>query len=156
MPPKTLTFKARLESISDTMEYYAFTVPVETSQALGTKKAVAVSVRMNGHDPFTVSLAPIGGGRHILRVNAKARLAAGIKEGDNVRVEITVLDKATIPAELTSALRAAGVLNGFKALSVGNQNFLIKKIAESAKPETRARRIEEAVEVARVRQRRQK
>lgn len=149
--PRQLSFQARVERISPTMEYFAFTVPLKTSQALGTRGPVPVSARLNDRVTFLVSLAPIGGGRHWLRLNAKARLAAGIKEGDLVRVQITVLDQATLPADLTDALRAAGVLDKFKAMSVGTQNFLIKKMDAAAKPETRAKRINEAVDVARQR-----
>ncbi len=145
-------FHARLERIATSAEYYAFTVPLATSRALGTRGPVPVSVRLNGSAPYFVSLAPIGGGRHWLRVNAQARAAAAIKGGDLVQVEITVLDHAagiTIPADLAKALRTAGVLAGFRVMSLGRQNMLIKGIGQAVQPLTRARRIQLAVEEGR-------
>ncbi|MDB6169566.1 MAG: hypothetical protein JWM88_2430 [Verrucomicrobia bacterium] len=102
--------------------------------------------------PFLVSLFPIGGGRHYLRVKAKVRTAAKIKGGDRVRVHITVVDRSaiSIPQDLASALRADGVMEHFKALPPGKRNYTIRWIDEAAKPETRHKRIQAAVEVARL------
>jgi hypothetical protein len=112
---------------------------------------VPVSVLLNGKAKFFVSLAPIGGGRHWLRVNVVARKAAKIKGGDLVRVKITVLDHAAgiaIPRDLESALRKGKALDGFKAMSLGLQNHLIKGIDGAAKPQTRASRIQATVKLA--------
>ena len=145
---RPLTFRAKLERIAETAEYYAFTVPLKISHALGTRRPVPVSVRLNDSTPYFVSLAPIGGGRHWLRVNAKARLAARIRGGELVRVRITVLDHATgvpVPRDLVRALQARGVVGSFTSMSLGAQNHTIKLIDEAARPETRARRIQAAV-----------
>ena len=146
--PRQLSFQSRLERIATTANYFALFVPADITRALQTRGPVPVSARLNEAITFPVSLAPFGGGRHILRVNAKARIAAEIKEGDPVRVQITVLDRSTIPHDLLGALRAAGAVEGFRALSIGKQNYLIKWIDEAAKPETRERRVLAAVEAA--------
>lgn len=148
-PPRKLTFPCTMVKIHPRMQYFAFHVPEEITQKLGTKRAVAVSVRLNDTVSYFVSLAPIGGGRHLLRCNAKAIAAARLKEGDRVKVEITVLDRSEIPKDLLSALRAEGLEAAYRATSVGQQNFLIKTIEAASKPETRAKRIVEAVEAAR-------
>jgi hypothetical protein len=152
MPAKpaaqTLTFHAPLESISEKMAYFAFTVPKKTSQALQTKGPVPVRVLLNDAVTFLVSLAPIGGGRHWLRVNAKAWKAAKLQEGDRVKVQITVVDRAaelSVPKDLTAALRAAGSLENFAAVPLGQMTFMIRLINAAAKPETRAKRIAAAV-----------
>jgi hypothetical protein len=147
---KPLSFHSKLERISDVAEYFAFSVPAKTSQALKTKGPVPVSVLLNGSTTFLVSLFPVGGGRHYLRVNVTARTAAKIKEGDRVHVEITVLDRSdvSIPKDLASALRSEGLTETFKAMSIGKQNHLIKGIDKAAKPETREKRIREVVEFA--------
>lgn len=146
--PRQLSFQCRLERIATTANYFALFVHVEITLALKTRGPVPVSARLNDAVTFLVSLAPFGGGRHILRVNAKARTAAEIKEGDRVRVQITVLDRSTIPPDLLSALRAAGVLAAFRSMSVGKQNHLIKGIDGAAKAETRERRVLAVVEGA--------
>ena len=99
-----------------------------------------------------MSLAPIGGGRHWLRVNAKARAAAGIKGGEFVRVRITVLDRAkrvALPADLKAALRAGGAETSFRAQSLGLQNFIVRGLNAAVRSGTRAKRIQDAVQRAR-------
>ena len=148
---RVLIFHAPLESISKKMAYFAFTVPEKISRALQTKGPVPVRVLLNDSVTFLVSLAPIGGGRHWLRVNAKAWKAAKLKEGDRVKVQITVVDRAaelSVPPDLIAALRAAGAFENFAAVPLGEKTFLIRLINAAAKPETRAKRIAGAVAVA--------
>lgn len=149
--PKRLSFQSRLERISEEVNYFAVPVPAKITGELGTKGPVLVSARVNGSKAFRVSLHPVGGGRHSIRVKAEIRNEVKVQEGDRVRMEITVLDRAaeaTLPKDLASALRAEGVLKDFESLPVGKRGFIIRKIDEAAKPETRKKRIQEAVEEA--------
>ena len=65
-------------------------------------------------------------------------------------MRFTVLDRANveIPDDLTRALRAEGVEEAFQSLPPGKQNFIIRRIDDAAKPETRERRIQEGVVAA--------
>jgi len=84
-------------------------------------------------------------------VKAEVRAAAQIGEGDRVRVQITVIDRAAevaLPADLTTALRAHGALEAFKAISKSQQRYTLRVIDQAAKPETRAKRIKAAVDEA--------
>ena len=149
-----LSFEATLENWAEGMDYCAVPVPATITAALGTQAAVLVMARVNDSEPFKVSLFPVGGGRHYIRIKAKVRKETRTKTGDPVHVHITVLDRAdvTYPADVLSALRAAGATAAFKALPPGRQNFIIRRIDEAVKPETRQKRIREAVaEVGRVR-----
>jgi hypothetical protein len=140
-----------LERISDEANYFALSVPEKITKALGRRGPVPVSAQVNDSPEFLVSLFPVDGGRHYIRVKAEIRNAAKIKEGDRVRVEITVLDRSadiSIPKDLMSALRAEGVLEQFKALPIGKKNHLIQWIDKAAKLETRAKRIQAIVELA--------
>ena len=145
-----LSFQAKLENWAEGMDYCAVPVPAEITQTLGTKGPVLVMARLNDSEPFKVSLFPIGGGRHYIRIKAKVRNETKTKTGDQVRVRITVLDRAdvTISDDLMSALRAEGVTEDFKSLPPGKQNFILRRIDDAAKPETRDKRIQEAVEAA--------
>jgi hypothetical protein len=146
---KQLSFQAKLETWAEGMDYCAVPVPASVTQALGTKGPVLVMARVNDSEPFKVSLFPTGGG-HYIRVKAKVRKETKTKTGDRVRVRFTVLDRAdvTIPTDLMKALRAEGVTDDFKSLPPGKQNFIIRRIDDAAKPETRDKRIQDAVEAA--------
>src|SRR4051794_33824262 len=120
-PPvlQQLSFQSKLERIAHEANYFALSVPMKISRALQTRGPVPVSARVNDSEAFLVSLFPVGGGRHYLRVKAKIRNEAKITSGDRVRVQITVLDRSaeiSIPKDLVSALRAEGVMEYFKAL----------------------------------------
>ena len=145
-----LSFRAKLENWAEGMDYCAVPVPAKITQALGTKGPVLVMARVNDSAPFKVSIFPVGGGQHYIRIKAKVRKETKTKTGDRVRMQITVLDRAdvTISKDLRSALRAEGVTEDFKSLPPGKQNFIIRRIDDAAKPETRDKRIQEAVEAA--------
>jgi hypothetical protein len=152
--PRQLSFQSRLERIASTANYFALSVPLKITRALGTRGPVPVTARVNDSPPFLVSLFPVGGGRHYLRVKAAIRNATRIKGGDRVRVHITVLDRSaevSIPEDVTKILRVHDGLESFKALPKGRQRYLIRWIGEAAKPETREKRIRVAAEAARAR-----
>jgi hypothetical protein len=142
-----LSFDADLEDWAEGMDYCAVRVPPEITEALGTKGPVLVLARVNDSEPFQVSLFPVGGGQHYIRIKAKVRRETGTKTGDRIRIRFTVLGRSevVIPDDLAGALQAEGVEEAFKSLPPGKQNFIIRRIDEAAKPETRERRIQEAV-----------
>jgi Bacteriocin-protection, YdeI or OmpD-Associated/Domain of unknown function (DUF1905) len=146
----SLTFKSILENWAEGMDYCAIPVPKDITEALGTKSAVLVLACVNKSPPFKVSLFPIGGGKYYIRVRKRVRMEAHLSEGDRVLVQITVLDRADIeiPKDLSAALRRKKALALFNALTPGRKNYVIRRIEEVAKPETRAKRVSEAVEEA--------
>lgn len=147
---KKFAFEAVLENWAEGMDYCAVPVPAEITQALETKGPVLVMARVNDSDPFQVSLFPVGGGQHYIRVKAKVRQETNTKTGDRIRVRFIVLDRAEvdIPDDLLTALGAEGAIEAFESLPPGKQNFMIRKIDSAAKPETRDKRIQESVVTA--------
>lgn len=145
-----LSFDACLENWAEGMDYCAVRVPAEVTQRLGTHGPVLVLARVNDSEPFQVSLFPVGGGQHYIRIKAKVRRETGTQTGDRVRISATVLDRAevAIPDDLVRALRAEGVEDAFVSLPPGKQNFIVRRIDEAARPETRERRIQDAVQAA--------
>ena len=145
-----LSFQAILENWPEGMDYCAVPVPAEITHALGSKGPVLVMARVNDSAPFQVSLFPVGGGQHYIRIKAKVRQETKTKTGDCVQLRFTVLDRAdiSIPEDLMNTLRAEGVTEVFALLPPGKQNFMIRRIAEAAKPETRTKRIQEVVDAA--------
>jgi len=142
-----LAFEATLENWAEGMDYCAVPVPAAITDALGTRGPVLVMACLNDSAPFKISLFPVGGGRHYLRVKAAVRKETQTKTGDPVHIRITVLDRAAVdyPADLLAALRAQGATKAFKALPPGRQNFFVRRIDEAVKPETRRKRIQDAV-----------
>ena len=147
---RQLSFQADLENWAEGMDYCAVRVPAKITEALGTKGPVLVMAQVNRSEPFQVSLFPAGGGQHYIRIKAKVRHETSTKIGDRIRVRFTVLDRADveIPEDLISALKAEGMTEAFKALPPGKQNFIIRRIDDAVKPETREKRIQEAVVAA--------
>jgi uncharacterized protein DUF1905/bacteriocin resistance YdeI/OmpD-like protein len=145
---RKLSFKSKLENWADGMDYCAIPVPANITEELGTKSAVLVLARVNGCAPFKVSLFPVGGGRHFIRLRKRIRKEANVNQGDPVLVHITVLDRADIeiPRDLSAALRGKNALARFNALTPGKKNYMVRRIDDAAKPETRAKRVLEAVE----------
>jgi hypothetical protein len=149
---KELLFQSEMENWAEGMDYCAIPVPASVTKALGTQGAVLVMAKINDSKPFKVSLFPAGGGKHYIRVRKKVRTETNLKEGDRVKVLIRVLDRdadSTIPKDLEKALRDAGVLGGFKAIAPGARNYILRRIEEAVKPETRKKRIQQALEAAR-------
>jgi hypothetical protein len=143
-------FQAELENWAEGMDYCAVAVPGEITQALGTKGPVLVMARVNDSEAFQVSLFPVGGGQHYIRIKAAVRKETKTGTGDRVRVRITVLDPAEveIPRDLLDALQAEGVDDAFRSLPPGKRAFVIRRIDEAIKPQTREKRIQEAVVAA--------
>ena len=149
-PGTVLRFQARLENWAKGMNYCAVAVPAKITQAVGTKKAVLVMASINGCEPFEVSLFPAGGGQHYMRVRAQVRRHAKVQEGDLVKVRIRILDRREVdlPDDLIAALRDANASDKFDALTPGRRSYAVRKINAAARPETRKKRIAEAVELA--------
>jgi hypothetical protein len=147
---RQLSFQANLEDWAEGMDYCAIPVPHEITEALGTKGPVLVLAQVNESEPFPVSLFPVGGGRHYIRIKAKVRQETHTKTGDRIRMRITVLDRADveIPDDLMRALEAEKMTAHFKSLPPGQKNFIIRRINDAAKPETRQSRILGAVRAA--------
>lgn len=133
------------------MDYCAVPVPSKITDALGTKGPVLVLARVNESTPFQVSLFPVGCGQHSIRIKAKVRKEVGIKVGDRIQVWIIVLDRAQveIPQDLKVQLQAAKLEQAFESLPPGKKNFIVRRISEASKLQTREKRIQEALEAAR-------
>ena len=145
-----LSFQADLENWAEGMDYCAVPVPAKITEALGTTGPVLVMAQVNESTPFQVSLFPVGGGQHYIRIKAKVRQETNTKTGDHIRVRLIVLDRAAveIPEDLISVLDADGLMDAFQLLPSGKQSFIIRRITEAVKSETRGKRVQEAAAAA--------
>lgn len=123
-------------------------VPEEVVAGLGSSRRPAVRVTLGGHTYRSTIAAR--GGKFLLPVSADNREAAGVVAGDEVVVRL-VLDAeprvVTVPADFDEALEAEPEAKRFfSGLSYSEQRWFVLGIEGAKKPDTRARRIEKAVE----------
>ena len=127
------------------------TLPKDASEKLPSRSMTSVEGTINGF-PFRATLEPDGQQSHWLKVNRKMREAAGADAGDMVTLEIAPAreePEPTVPADLRRALAAAAPKA--RALwsditPIGRRDW-IQWITSAKRPETRARRIDNACEM---------
>lgn len=144
----SIEFEAKLVARGPKGAWVFLDFPVKASQQLGSRGRVPVVGTMNGH-AFRISAFPTGDGTHQIAVSKALQAGAKAKPGDRVRVVLAVdTGPRTVnaPVDLTRALsRSAKAGRNYEALSYGHKKAYVDWIVEAKKPETRARRIREAV-----------
>ncbi|MBT2501844.1 YdeI/OmpD-associated family protein [Curtobacterium sp. ISL-83] len=126
-------------------------VPPEVIEALGSGKRPAVIVTVNGTYTYR-STVGVMNDQFLVPLSGEHRAASGIAGGDTVEVtiEVDTLPRVVdMPADLASAIEAAGVRAAFDALSNSRQRALVDPVGQAKAPETRQRRIDKAVETLR-------
>lgn len=123
-------------------------VPPETATALGGIKQMRVIGTVNGVEHRS-STMPYRGALY-LGVHRATREAAGVSVGDEVSVVVSrdgsprVLE---VPPEMQAALAAEPDLRArFEALSFTRRRELADPVAEAKRPETRAKRVDAALD----------
>ena len=124
-----------------------FEVPDAVVAELGRGKRVPVVVTINGYS-YRSTVAPYRG-QNLLPLNAENREGAGIVAGQEVEIDLEVDDAprtVEVPDDLAAALAGAGAREAFDGLSFTRQRELVEGVLGAKKPETRERRIAQAVE----------
>ena len=123
-------------------------VPRQVAAKLGLKGMPKVQAVIAGQ-PYRGSLMPTGDGTYCLGVLKSIQVAAGVKQGDTVTVELE-LDKAPrvveLPADLAKAItRDKKASAAWDKLSFTNKKEMARGLEEAKKPETRERRLAAAI-----------
>jgi hypothetical protein len=116
-------------------------------KAVFGKTRAPLKVTINGHT-YRSTIATMGG-PPCIPLRKSNREAAGLEGGETVAVRLeldTEKREVTPPKDLVKALKAAGALEAWRALSFTHQREHVEAIEEAKKPETRTRRIERAIE----------
>ena len=141
------TFKTTVLQAED-MNATGLAVPEAVVEKLGSGKRPKVHVTLNGYTyRSTVS---VYGGQFFLPLAAEHRNKAGVAGGDKVNVTLeldTAPREVEVPKDLAAALKKAGARTAFDALSFSHRKEHVRAIEEAKAPETRARRIEKAVQM---------
>ncbi|WP_232711536.1 YdeI/OmpD-associated family protein [Microbacterium lacus] len=109
----------------------------------GPGKRPAVIVTVNGFEYR--STVAVMGGRYLIPFSSDKRAATGLAGGDaiDVRLVIDAVPRTVeVPADLATALEAAGLRSVFDALAPSARKAHVKSVESAKAPQTRARRIE--------------
>ncbi len=124
------------------------TVPFSVPEVFGTRGQVRVKGTIDGH-PFKSSVAPMGGGTHLLGLHKATRETIGKAIGDPVRIvlEADIEERTvTVPDDFRRALaKAPRARETFEKFAYTHRKDYVQWIESAKKPETRQRRIDEAV-----------
>lgn len=148
-----IRFKAKLlrPAASAKGGFWAFLILPKTASAkLPTRGMTTVKGTINGY-PFRATLEPDGQRSHWLRVNRKMRESAGAEVDDVVTLEIMSAGEEPeprVPADLRKALAAAPKAQAlWSDITPIARRDWIHWITSAKRPETRARRIDNACEM---------
>jgi hypothetical protein len=126
------------------------TVPAEVAGRLGAAARVPVTGRVND-TPYVGSVMTGPNGNRYIVVNQSVRAAAGVEAGDDVRVSLepdTAARTVEVPDDFAAALREApDAAAFFSTLSYSRTKEYVTWITGAKRPETRARRVGQAVEL---------
>ena len=122
-------------------------VPAEVVEALDGGKRPPVTITINGHS--WKSRVAIMRGRYLLGLSNANRQAAGVTTGDKIEVELEFDGEPRVvvePADFARALDSDPVArSAYDRLSYSHKRRHVHTIESAKKPETRTRRIEQAL-----------
>ena len=146
-----IRFKAKLNrpagGASKAGSWTFLTLPKPASAKLPSRGMTSVEGTINGQ-PFRATLEPDGNRSHWLKVSRKLREAAGAEVGDIVTLEIAAEGREPeprVPADLRKALASAPKARAvWKDITPVARRDWIQWIVSAKRPETRARRVDNA------------
>jgi hypothetical protein len=126
-------------------------VPPEVVEGLGGGKKPAVVVTIGSYR-YRSSVAVMGG-KFLIPLSADRRAESGIQGGDAVEVDLALDDKpreVTVPEDLSAAMACDAAAKAFfETLSYSNKLRHVLSITDAKTPETRAKRIDKAMNMLR-------
>ena len=127
-------------------------VPKEVATKLGLKGMPKIQAVIAG-TPYRGSLMPMGDGTYCLGVLKSIQEAAGVGQGDTITVELgldTAPRTVALPADLAKAIKGdKKATAAWEALSFTNKKEMALSIDGAKRPETRERRLAQAIEALR-------
>lgn len=141
------TFDAEIRAGRGGGAYVVF--PYDAKKEFGTNGKVPVKATIDGV-PDTGALFRMGTPHHMLGVPKAIRAQIGKQPGDTVAIVLSRDEqprKVVVPLELEARMRKAGVLPFFEGLSFTSRKEYSRWITEAKKDETRARRLDKAIEL---------
>ena len=140
---KRFTATVRLDGKTAT----SLEVPSSVVHALGPSRRPPVRITVGGHTYRTTVAAY--GDQFFVPLNRENRTAAGVKAGETVAVSIEIDDAirvVEVPDDFAKAMKTKQRAF-FDTLSFSHQREYVQWIASAKRADTRARRVERAVEM---------
>jgi hypothetical protein len=127
-------------------------VPQEVAAKLGLKGMPKINAVIAG-TPYRGSLMPMGDGTYCIGVLRSIQDAAGVGAGDSITIDLE-LDTAPRTVELPPDLaiqiaRDEKATAAWEAMSYTNKKEMARSLEEAKRPETRERRLAQALEALR-------
>jgi len=144
---KKYKFKAKIEAGDGGGAYVLF--PYDTGKEFATQGKVPVKAAFNGV-PYAGSLIKYGHPQHMLVVLKAIREQTGKGPGDTIEVvvwrdeEVRTLE---VPAQFEKLMKKQGLFPFFEKLSYTHRKEYCRWITEAKKEETRAKRLDKAIEM---------
>ena len=143
-------FEAVLEAGEEGDGGVFIVLPFSVAEAYGTRGRVPVQATFDGY-PYQGSAVPLGDGHHALLLLKQIRRAIDKTVGDTVRVTLRrdmTERKMEAPADLAQQLAAHPKAAAyFNKLAYTHQREYVRWLEGAKKPETRAKRLGEVVEM---------
>ncbi|MEM7491129.1 MAG: YdeI/OmpD-associated family protein [Pseudomonadota bacterium] len=137
-----VTFEGRIEPLEwGRATYTILRLPDDVVAALGNPKRVEGEV---GDHPVNLGLARADVVEGVFLWTGKAFLnAADLMPGEVLEVRLRPADPegVDVPADVSAALRTAGRMADWQALTPGRRRGLLHAVTTAKRPETRTRRI---------------
>lgn len=140
-------FTTKIEAANGGGAYVLF--PYDVQKEFGTQGKIPIKATFNGV-PYTGTMIRYGHPQHMLPILKAIREQLGKGPGDKIEVVVWKDDSARtleVPAPFLSRLRRAGLLASFEKLSYTHRKEYCRWITEAKKEETRARRLDKAIEM---------
>ena len=143
-------FEAVLEAGEEGDGGVFIVLPFSVAEAYGARGRVPVQATFDGY-PYQGSAVPLGDGHHALLLLKQIRRAIDKTVGDTVRVTLrrdVTERKMEAPADLAQQLAAHPKAAAyFNKLAYTHQREYVRWLEGAKKPETRAKRLGEVVEM---------
>jgi hypothetical protein len=146
VPDERMAFDARIEAGRGGGAFVR--LPADASEVFGTRARFPVLVTFNGV-PYRGSAMPVGDGTFCVGVTKAVQARAGASVGDKVAVLVerdTGERTVDVPPDLAAALAShPEAAARFEAMAVTHRKEYAAWIASAKKPETRQRRLDQAI-----------
>lgn len=143
-------FTAKVEAAGEGNAWCVIRLPAELTAALGTKGRVSVKL-IAGKETFRTSAFADGNGGHHIMFNKAMQAAAGAGPGGAATLALepdTGKRVVTVPKDLRDALDAHPRLKAFfDGLSPSCRREYVGFVTEARKPDTRAKRVTQTLDM---------
>lgn len=140
-------FTAKIEAASGGGACVLF--PFDVQKEFGTQGKIPIKATFNGV-PYTGTMIRYGRPQHMLPLLKAIREQIGKGPGDKIEVVVWKDESVRtleVPAPFLTRLKREGLLAPFEKLSYTHRKEYVRWITEAKKEETRARRLDKAIEM---------